>query len=42
MGKENYYINTRLLNLFIEFGKFDPDEPHVGIESVYDEEPAKN
>ena len=20
MGKENYYINTRLMNLFIEFG----------------------
>ena len=22
MGKENYYINTRLLNLFIEFGQY--------------------
>ena len=42
MGKENYYINTRLLNLFIEFGKFDPAESHVGIESVYDKEPPKN
>ncbi len=42
MGKENYYINTRLLNLFVEFGKFDPAESHVGIESVYDEESPKN
>ena len=42
MGKENYYINTRLLNLFIEFGKFDPAESHVDIESVYDEESPKN
>ena len=22
MGKENYYINTRLMNLFIEFGQY--------------------
>ena len=41
MGKENYYINTRLMNLFIDFGKLEPAEPHIGIESVYDKELPK-
>ena len=27
MGKENYYINTRLMNLFIEFGQYKATEP---------------
>jgi predicted transcriptional regulator len=35
MGKENYYINTRLMNLFIEFGKYEPTEAPVTIESVH-------
>lgn len=35
MGKENYYINTRLMNLFIEFGKYEPTEVPVNIESVH-------
>lgn len=35
MGKENYYINTRLMNLFIEFGKYEPTEAPVNIESVH-------
>lgn len=35
MGKENYYINTRLMNLFIEFGKYEPTEPSESIESVH-------
>jgi Fic family protein len=35
MGKENYYINTRLMTLFVEFGKSEPTEPAVGIESVH-------
>lgn len=34
MGKENYYINTRLMNLFIEFGKYKATEPAEVIESV--------
>ena len=34
MGKENYYINTRLMNLFIEFGKYEVSEPVEMIESV--------
>ena len=32
---ENYYINTRLMNLFIEFGKYEPTEVPVNIESVH-------
>ena len=35
MGKENYYINTRLMNLFIEFGKYEQGEFPVSIESVH-------
>lgn len=35
MGKENYYINTRLMNLFIEFGRYEPTEAPVNIESVH-------
>ena len=35
MGKENYYINTRLMNLFIEFGKYEVTEPAEIIESVH-------
>ena len=35
MGKENYYINTRLMNLFIEFGKYKATEPAEVIESVH-------
>lgn len=41
MGKENYYINTRLMNLFVEFGKSEPTEPAVGIESVHVKEIQK-
>lgn len=35
MGKENYYINTRLANLFINFGKFKPKETPVNIGSFH-------
>ena len=35
MGKENYYINTRLMNLFIEFGLYKATEPAEVIESVH-------
>ena len=35
MGKENYYINTRLMNLFIEFGRYESTEAPVNIESVH-------
>ena len=41
MGKENYYINTRLLNLFIEFGQYKATEPAEVIESVHINEIAK-
>lgn len=41
MGKENYYINTRLMNLFIEFGKHEPIEPSEIIESVHVKESLK-
>ena len=41
MGKENYYINTRLLNLFIEFGQYKATEPAEVIESVHVNEIAK-
>ena len=41
MGKENYYINTRLMNLFIEFGKHEPTEPSEIIESVHVKESLK-
>ena len=35
MGKENYYINTRLMNLFIEFGQYKATEPAEVIKSVH-------
>ncbi|MBR0036424.1 MAG: Fic family protein [Bacteroidales bacterium] len=36
MWKENYYINTRLMNLFIDFGKYDAsDNRDDSVESVY-------
>lgn len=35
MGKENYYINIRLMNLFIEFGQYKATEPAEVIESVH-------
>ena len=41
MGKENYYINTRLMNLFIEFGKYKATEPAEVIESVHVNEIVK-
>ena len=41
MGKENYYINTKLMNLFIEFGKFVVTEPVEVIESVHVNEMPK-
>ena len=40
MGKENYYINTQLMNLFIDFGKYEPTAPTVNIESVHVKEIA--
>lgn len=41
MGKENYYINTKLMNLFIEFGKYEPSDNPIIIESVRVEESPK-
>lgn len=41
MGKENYYINTRLMNLFIEFGLYKATEPAEVIESVHVNEIVK-
>ena len=41
MGKENYYINTRLMNLFIEFGQYKATEPADVIESVHVNEIVK-
>jgi Fic family protein len=41
MGKENYYINTRLMNLFIEFGKYEVTQPAEIIESVHVNEIVK-
>lgn len=41
MGKENYYINTRLMNLFIEFGQHKATEPAEVIESVHVNEIVK-
>ena len=35
MGKENYYINTQLVDLFVEFGNNKIAGPSVSIESVY-------
>ena len=41
MGKENYYINARLMNLFIEFGQYKATEPAEVIESVHVNEIVK-
>lgn len=41
MGKENYYINTKLMNLFIEFGKYEPTDNPINIESVHVKESSK-
>ena len=42
MWKENYYINTRLMNLFIDFGRNDvPDNNDNSIESVHVKERAE-
>lgn len=41
MGKENYYINTKLMNLFIEFGKYEPSDNPINIESVHVEKSSK-
>ena len=41
MGKENYYINTRLMNLFIEFSQYKATEPAEVIESVHVNEIVK-
>lgn len=41
MGKENYYINTKLMNLFIEFGKYEPSDDPIIIESVRVKESPK-
>ena len=35
LGKENYYINTRLRNMFIEFGKYERLDEGNSIESVH-------
>ena len=34
-GKENYYINTRLRNMFIEFGRYEMRSDANNIESVH-------
>ena len=44
MWKENYYINTRLMNLFIDFGKYDVSnnsDNDNSIESVHVKERAE-
>lgn len=41
MGKENYYINTKLMNLFIEFGKYEPSDNPIISESVHVEKSTK-
>lgn len=35
LGKENYYINTRLRNMFIEFGRYEVQDNTNSIESVH-------
>lgn len=42
IGKENYYINTRLMDLFVSFGEFDPLVSTESIESVHVKEIEKN
>ena len=34
MGKENYYINTQLTRMFIEFGKYEDKDNTDSIEST--------
>ena len=41
MWKENYYINTRLMNLFIDFGKYEIYDNDNSVESVHVREDAK-
>ncbi|MCR4811875.1 MAG: Fic family protein [Bacteroidales bacterium] len=41
IGKENYYINTRLMDLFASFGEFDPLVSTESIESVHVKEIEK-
>lgn len=41
MWKENYYINTQLMNLFIEFGKYEIQDMANNIESVHVKEKDK-
>lgn len=41
MWKENYYINTKLMNLFIEFGKYEMQDVANNIESVHVKEKDK-
>jgi len=41
MWKENYYINTQLMNLFIEFGKYEIQDLANNIESVHVKEKDK-
>lgn len=42
IGKENYYINTRLMDLFVSFGEYDAIVPNESIESVHVNEIKKN
>lgn len=35
IGKENYYINTRLMNMFIEYGKYDSNNNPITIVSAH-------
>lgn len=41
IGKENYYINVKLVELFVEFGEFDPIVSTESIESVHVKEIGK-
>lgn len=41
IGKENYYINTKLMDLFVTFGEFDPSLAPASIESVQVKENEK-
>lgn len=42
IGKENYYINTRLMDLFVSFGEYNPIVPTESIESVHIKKNEKN
>lgn len=41
IGKENYYINTKLMDLFVSFGEFNPSVTTDSIESVHVKEKEK-